>query len=217
MLNSSSRLVVVTSNMGKVKEFVHRLKGMNLRIYSLSDFTDVPSVVEDGHTFLENAEKKARIIGTALDLISLADDSGLCVNALHGQPGVYSARYAGEHATDLDNVNKLLQELNHLSVTGQSESLITPNHPLGYRLLSPAYFVCALVLYDPSNDMSIRVEETCPGWIIDKPCGDGGFGYDPIFYLPEFARTMAELSIEEKNEISHRGKALDSLFNQLGL
>ncbi|MEX2415697.1 MAG: non-canonical purine NTP pyrophosphatase [Paenibacillaceae bacterium] len=217
MLNSSSRLVVATTNKGKVKEFVHRLKGMNCEIYSLSDFAGVPSVVEDGHTFLENAEKKARIIGTALNLISLADDSGLCVETLQGQPGVYSARYAGEQATDEDNVIKLLQELDHLSVVGDYDSLIMPIHPLGYKLLSPAYFACALVLYDPSKDMIIRVEETCPGWIVDQPCGEGGFGYDPIFYLPEFGRTMAELTIAEKNTISHRGKALDSLVNQLGL
>jgi XTP/dITP diphosphohydrolase len=216
MLKSSSRLVVATTNKGKVKEFVHRLNRMNLDIYSLADFANVPSVVEDGDTFLENAEKKARIIGSTLDLISLADDSGLCVAALDGQPGVYSARYAGEHATDLDNVNKLLRELTHPSVARYSESLIKPIHHLGYTLLSPAYFACALVLYDPSKDMIIRVEEICPGWIIDKPCGEGGFGYDPIFYLPEYGRTLAELSLDEKNKISHRGKALDSLLNQLG-
>jgi len=183
----------------------------------LSDFKDVPSVVEDGDTFMENAEKKARTIGDALNLISLADDSGLCVEVLLGQPGVYSARYAGETATDHDNVNKLLQVLLHRSDDEGTVGHTLPIHPLGYKLLSPAYFACALVLYDPSNNLVIRVEEICPGWIIDKPCGEGGFGYDPIFYLPEFGRTMAELTVEEKNKISHRGKALDSLFNQLRL
>lgn len=217
MLNTPSSLVVATTNKGKVKELVHRLKGMNHKIYSLSEFPDIPPVVEDGDTFLANAEIKARIIGDALNLISLADDSGLCVDALHGDPGVYSARYAGEHAADLDNVNKLLHELNLLSIAGDADSYLKPIHPLGYKLLSPAYFACALVLYDPTKDQIIRVEETCPGWIIDKPCGEGGFGYDPIFYLPEYSRTMAELTIEEKNKISHRGKALDSLLNQIGL
>ncbi|MEX1029554.1 MAG: non-canonical purine NTP pyrophosphatase [Paenibacillaceae bacterium] len=217
MLNSSAKLVIATTNKGKLKEFVQRLEGMDKEIYSLSDFIDVPSVVEDGHTFIENAEKKARIIGNALNMISLADDSGLSVDALDGQPGVYSARYAGEHASDQDNVDKLLRELHLLHAAGYSEGPVKPLHPLGYKLLSPAHFACALVLYDPSSDKLIRVEGTCSGWIIDHPCGDNGFGYDPIFYLPEFGRTAAELSIAEKQKISHRGKALDRLFNQLGL
>ncbi len=217
MLSTSSSLVVATTNKGKVKELIHRLKGMDLKIYSLSEFPEIPPVVEDGNTFLANAEIKARIIGDALNLISLADDSGLCVDALHGEPGVYSARYAGEHATDLDNVDKLLHELNTLPSAEVNGNYSKPIHPMGYKLLSPAYFACALVLYDPLSNRVIRVEETCPGWIIDKPSGEGGFGYDPIFYLPEYTRTMAELTVEEKNKISHRGKALDSLLSQLGL
>jgi XTP/dITP diphosphohydrolase len=217
MLNSAVKMVIATTNKGKVKEFVHRLEGINKEIYSLSDFVDVPSVVEDGQTFLENAEKKARTIGNALNMISLADDSGLCVDALDGQPGVYSARYAGEHASDQDNVNKLLQVLHLRDTSGPSEGILKPIHPLGYRLLSPAHFACALVLYDPASDELIRVEERCSGWIIDHPCGDNGFGYDPIFYLSEFGRTAAELSIAEKQVVSHRGKAMDRLFNQLGL
>ncbi len=215
MLNPSLGLVVATTNKGKLKEFVHRLQGMNHEILSLSDFPELPPVVEDGDTFLANAEIKARIIGDALNMISLADDSGLCVDALRGEPGVYSARYAGEHATDLDNVNKLLIELRSLSTAGECND--KPIHPLGYKLLSPAYFACALVLYDPSKHQIISVEGTCPGWIIDQPCGGGGFGYDPIFYLPEYGRTMAELTIEEKSAISHRGKALDSLLSHLRL
>src|SRR5690554_768565 len=123
MLSSSTKLVIATTNQGKVKEFVHRLKGTNCEVYSLSDFANVPTVVEDGLTFLENAGKKARIIGTALNRLALADDSGLCVDALHGQPGVYSARYAGEHATDQDNVSKLLEELQRLSTAEPFNSL----------------------------------------------------------------------------------------------
>jgi XTP/dITP diphosphohydrolase len=209
------RLVVATMNKGKVKEFAYRLTGLVSEIYSLADFSNVPPIVEDGITFLENAEKKARIIGTKLGELTLADDSGLCVDALQGQPGVYSARYAGEHADDHDNVNKLLHELRNVNIAGAEDKMVHPNHPLGYKILSPAYYSCALVLYNPAENFIIRVEETCSGWIIDTPCGEGGFGYDPIFYLPEFGQTMAELSLEQKNMISHRGKALDRLISQL--
>lgn len=217
MFQLSTKLVMATTNKGKVKEFVHRLDGMNVHIYNLSDFSDVPSVVEDGVTFMDNAEKKARTIGDTLNMTSLADDSGLCVDALVGQPGVYSARYAGEHASDQDNVDKLLYELAKLHAAGHSLGEGAPIHPLGYKLLSAAHYACALVLYDPLSDELIRVEETCSGWIIDHPCGDNGFGYDPIFYLPEYGRTVAELTISEKQKMSHRGKAMDRLFTVLGL
>jgi XTP/dITP diphosphohydrolase len=217
MFQLSTQLMIATTNKGKVKEFVHRLDGTNIHIYNLSDFEDVPSVVEDGVTFMDNAEKKARTIGDALKLTSLADDSGLCVAALDGQPGVYSARYAGEHASDQDNVNKLLQELEKLHVARYSGGEAIPTHPLGYKLLSPAYYACALVLYDPASEQLLRVEATCSGWIIDQRCGDNGFGYDPIFYLPEYGRTVAELTLTEKQKMSHRGKAMDRLFNLLGL
>jgi XTP/dITP diphosphohydrolase len=217
MYQLPTQLMIATTNKGKVKEIVHRLDGVNIRIYNLSDFVDVPSVVEDGVTFMDNAEKKARTIGDALKLTSLADDSGLCVDAIEGRPGVYSARYAGQHASDQDNVDKLLQELEKLHEAGYTSGAATPIHPLGYKLLSPAYYACALVLYDPASEQLLRVEETCSGWIIDQRSGDNGFGYDPIFYLPEYGKTVAELTLTEKQKMSHRGKAMDKLFNLLGL
>jgi len=215
MLSIANNLVIASTNKGKVKEFIHRLDGLRLHVYSLNDFSDVPNVVEDGDSFMANAEIKARIIGNALNMAALADDSGLCVQALQGEPGIYSARYAHEHATDEENVAKLLDQLNKIYKEDPSQNQIYPTHPLGYRLLSPSYYACALVLYDPSKDKYIHVEERCEGWIIDTPCGSGGFGYDPIFYLPEYKRTMAELTMEEKNAMSHRGKALDRLITQL--
>ncbi|MNI64691.1 dITP/XTP pyrophosphatase [compost metagenome] len=135
----------------------------------------------------------------------LADDSGLCVDALDGRPGVYSARYAGEGAQDEENNLKLLSELEGLK---QGEDT-------GQPLLSTARFVCALSLYDPENGQELTAEGTVEGWITSEPAGGGGFGYDPLFYLPEYEKTMAELTLEEKQQISHRGMALRLLTEKL--
>lgn len=213
MFTPWNRIVAATTNKGKAREFAYRLRNVAEEVCSLDDFAAYPSVAEDGATFLENAEKKARTYGLAFGVPSLADDSGLCVEALNGQPGVYSARYAGDHATDRDNIVKLLRELNRVSVADTGQGSISRSKNPDFRLLSPAYFVCALVLYDPSADKLIRAEGSCAGWIIDTPRGNGGFGYDPVFYLPEYDRTMAELAMERKAAISHRGKALDSLLS----
>ncbi|QSF44157.1 XTP/dITP diphosphatase [Paenibacillus tianjinensis] len=198
-------LIVATKNKGKVREFQHAFAPLGLTVKSMFDYPQLPDVVEDGTTFAENAFKKSKAVGDALGLPVLADDSGLCVDALDGRPGVYSARYAGEDARDQDNNLKLLSELEGLK---QGEDT-------GQPLLSPARFVCALSLYDPADGQELTAEGTVEGWITSEPAGGGGFGYDPLFYLPEYEKTMAELTLEEKQRISHRGMALRLLTDKL--
>lgn len=205
MKSGSGILIVATKNKGKVREFQHAFAPLGLTVKSMFDYPDLPEVVEDGATFAENAFKKSREVGEALGLPVLADDSGLCVEALDGRPGVYSARYAGEPADDEANNLKLLSELEKLK---QGEDT-------GQPLLSPARFVCTLSLYDPADRRELTAEGTVEGWITSEPAGAGGFGYDPLFYLPQFEKTMAELTLEEKQVISHRGMALRLLTEKL--
>ncbi|QYR23343.1 XTP/dITP diphosphatase [Paenibacillus sp. sptzw28] len=201
-------IVVATKNAGKVREFAHAFGKLGMNVVSMFDYPDLPDIVEDGSTFAENARKKARAVGEALGLPALADDSGLEVEVLGGQPGVYSARYAGPEASDARNNTKLLDELS--KITAASNRLED-----GMKLLSEARFVCALALYDPSGSTFTEAEGYVAGSITDKPRGDGGFGYDPLFWLSSFHKTMAELTTEEKQAISHRGAALSSLLKKL--
>ncbi|MBT2290265.1 XTP/dITP diphosphatase [Paenibacillus albidus] len=205
MKASTDILIVATKNKGKVREFQHAFAPLGLTVRSMFDYPDLPDVVEDGATFAENAFKKAKAVGESLGLPVLADDSGLCVDALDGRPGVYSARYAGEDADDGDNNLKLLSELEGLK---QGEDT-------GQPLLSTARFVCALSLYDPATGKELTAEGTVEGWITSEPCGAGGFGYDPLFFLPGYDKTMAELTLEQKQQISHRGQALRLLTEKL--
>ncbi|KGE18371.1 XTP/dITP diphosphatase [Paenibacillus wynnii] len=205
MKSSGGILIVATKNQGKVREFQHAFAPLGLTVKSMFDYPDLPDVVEDGATFAENALKKARTVANALGFPVLADDSGLCVDALEGRPGVYSARYAGEDAGDSDNNLKLLSELEELK---QGEDT-------GQPLLSTARFVCALSLYDPATDHELTAEGTVEGWITSEPAGGGGFGYDPLFYLSDYGKTMAELTLTEKQLISHRGAALRLLTEKL--
>ncbi|WP_438347146.1 XTP/dITP diphosphatase [Paenibacillus sp. FA6] len=198
-------IIVATKNKGKVREFEHAFALLGKQVKSMFDYPDLPEVIEDGHTFVENALKKAKMVGDALGFPVLADDSGLCVEALDGRPGVYSARYAGENATDQENNEKLLQELEQLKQGEDTEQ----------TLLSPASFNCALVLYNPSSGEHMETFGTVSGWITSDVAGAGGFGYDPLFYVPEYEKTMAELSLEEKQSISHRGIALRELIDRL--
>lgn len=185
--------MIGTKNPGKVREIRRVLRGLRIRLYSLNDFPDIPDVKEDGKTFTENALKKARFYANYLKKLTIADDSGLEVEALKGLPGPYSARYAGEEASAQDNNRKLLKEMEEI--------------PLSKR---KAWFRCVLALVSPDGREAI-VEGSCQGRIGLKEVGRRGFGYDPLFYLPQYGKTMAELSIEEKNRISHRGKALRKL------
>ncbi|MCY9593557.1 non-canonical purine NTP pyrophosphatase [Paenibacillus chitinolyticus] len=216
--SASGVVVIATRNKGKVREFAHYFARFGKEVRSLDDFDDMPDIVEDGATFAANARIKASAIAGRLNLPVLADDSGLCVDALGGDPGVYSARYAGEHAADAANNAKLLRELGAVSAAAAR----APGPPDGPeaadaaapQVLSTARFVCALALVDPLRGDTLEAEGTCEGVIIAEPRGTDGFGYDPLFYLPERGLTMAELPLEEKNAISHRAAALRQFFER---
>jgi non-canonical purine NTP pyrophosphatase, rdgB/HAM1 family len=204
-------IVIATKNEGKAREFAHALAPLGLAVRTLAGLDRVPEIVEDGATFADNARKKARVAGDALGVPVLADDSGLETEALGGAPGVFSARYAGEGAGDAANNAKLLREL-----TARAADVPQPDGlPAGVRALSRARFVCALALYDPETGEFAEADGAVEGWIIDRPAGEGGFGYDPLFWVPSFGRTMAELSTDEKQSISHRGRALAKLADLL--
>jgi XTP/dITP diphosphohydrolase len=192
------KVVLATRNNGKVKEFADRFGAIGWDVVALPD--DAPNVVEDGTTFEQNAIKKAFSAARFCGLPALSDDSGLEVDALQGRPGVYSARYAGEHATDEENNQKLLQEL-----TGVPSKQRT------------ARFVCALAFIDIDSEGNCKepivVRGTCDGLILDSPRGSGGFGYDPLMYLPDFQKTVAELTPDEKHEVSHRGHAVRTMID----
>ena len=163
---------------------------MGLRILSLNDFSDIPEIEENGKTFTENALKKARFYSIYFGQLTLADDSGLEVETLKGMPGIHSARYAGERASPQENNQKLLREMEGI-----------PDSKRGAR------FKCVMALVSPEGREAVT-EGVCKGRIGFKEVGKRGFGYDPLFILPQYGKTMAQISIEEKNRISHRGKAL---------
>lgn len=191
------KLVVATNNQGKVKELKRLLEPLGFEPVSLRDEGIEIEVVEDGETFAENARLKAEAVYNIVHCPVIADDSGLEIDFLDGAPGIYSARYAGENATDKERMEKVLSELE-----GTDESLRT------------ARFVCALYcILDDETEYSVI--GTCDGVIGNKPVGENGFGYDPIFVLPD-GRTMAELDASEKNKISHRANALRRLAEVLG-
>ncbi|MCE9537197.1 MAG: XTP/dITP diphosphatase [Nitrospirae bacterium] len=182
-------LVLATRNRHKVVELVALLRDLGITIRSLDEFPDAPDVVEDGATCEANAIKKARAIAEYTGLPAVADDTGLEVDALGGRPGVYAARYAGEDATYDDNCRKLLREL-----TG------VPRERRTARFLT----VAALAL--PSGEVRVT-QGTLDGMIAEEASGTVGFGYDPVFFVPALGKTLAQLSADQKNKISHRAKA----------
>lgn len=186
-------LVVATGNRGKLAEIAGILRGCVERMYSPADFPGFPEVVEDGDTFEANARKKALAAAVATGIPSLADDSGLVVDALGGRPGVHSARFAGQGCGDVANNEKLLRCLEGIEA-----------------LKRTAAFHCVVALCHPDGNCEIFHGEL-NGIILEAPCGEGGFGYDPLFLVPEFGKTLAELNMEIKNRISHRGIALEKL------
>lgn len=210
-MNAPTTIIIATKNEGKVKEFAHAFAKLGIEVKSLFDYPSIPDIVEDGDTFIANAKIKAKVTGDAVGIPVLADDSGLSVDALHGAPGVYSARYSGDGATDASNNAKLITELTALGTQLPLEALSD-----GSKMLSHAQFRCALALYMPSSGQFVIAEGQAHGIITDIPHGDGGFGYDPHFYVPELSCSMAELSKEEKGKISHRGEALKQLMPQIG-
>jgi len=181
-------LVLATKNAGKVKEFQELLHDFPVEIKNLNDFGPIPEVEEDGATFDDNSYKKASFTAKVLGLPAIADDSGLVVAALDGAPGVKSARYAGENATDQENIAKLLREM-----TGKTDRR--------------AAFECVISIAVPSGP-ALTYEGRCAGEITTEPHGDSGFGYDPVFYYPEYGKTFAQISSTDKNKVSHRGRAL---------
>ena len=190
------KLLLATRNPGKVREFQKLLAGVpDLALLSLADVPSAPEVVEDGDTFAANARKKALEIARATSLLVLSDDSGLEVDALGGRPGVRSARYAGEHASDEDNCRKLIAELTALAVP-------EPAAAARYRVVLALAAPTGPLAADPHLE-----DGTCEGRIVLHPRGQGGFGYDPHFVPEGETRTMAELSADEKNRISHRARA----------
>jgi len=187
-------LVIATRNKGKSAEIKGALRDFPVLVKDLNDFGPIPDPVEDGESFEENAYKKASFTARVLGLPALADDSGLEVEALSGAPGVHSARYSGLLATDLENNAKLLRELR-----GKANR--------------KARFRCVLSLAVPSGP-ALTYEASCEGVILDAPRGDKGFGYDPLFLYPPLGKTFAEMSIEQKLSVSHRGLALRELANE---
>ncbi|WP_027092063.1 XTP/dITP diphosphatase [Cohnella thermotolerans] len=211
MIGRGDTLLIATRNAGKTREFREAFAALGVSVKDLNEVAGVPEIEETGDTFEANALIKAKAAAEATGLPALADDSGLCVDALGGAPGVYSARYAGEGAGDAANNAKLLRELSALGASAEGAGA----GPDGAKLLSSARFVCSLVLYEPATGAQTVAEGTVEGFIADRASGSGGFGYDPLFYLPEYGKSMAEISLEEKNRISHRGLALRRLLAKL--
>jgi len=190
-------MVLASRNKGKIKEIRAMLADLGIELLSLDDFPDIPEIVEDGETFLDNALKKARTVAELTGENVLADDSGLEVEVLQGAPGVHSSRYAGNGADDAKNIAKLLDKLRDV--------------PPGER---KAVFRCVLLLHWPGGRWE-TFEGRWEGEIAQAPAGESGFGYDPVFYLPESGLTVAELPAESKNRLSHRAQAFKKLTIRL--
>lgn len=186
-------VMIATKNPGKVKEFTELFQKYGIRVQSLLDVARTMDVEETGETFSENAILKAETISKLTGETVISDDSGLVIDALDGRPGVYSARFSGPEKNDSANIQKVLQELDGV--------------PLENRT---ARFVCVLAVAVPGEN-TLTFEGKCEGLVTQETSGNNGFGYDPIFYLPEKAQTMAELSQQEKNKISHRAKAMKQM------
>ncbi|MBM7644745.1 XTP/dITP diphosphohydrolase [Scopulibacillus daqui] len=188
------KLLIASNNEGKIKEFKKLFRDFDVQVSSLRDLEQPIDIPETGTTFHENAKLKAEGISNIMKTITIADDSGLVIDALDGRPGVFSARFAGTEKNDDKNIDKVLEELK--------------NVPMDQRT---ARFVCVLAISAPGKETRF-VEGVCEGIITEERIGNQGFGYDPIFYLPELGRTMAELSSDEKNKISHRAQAMQKLM-----
>lgn len=189
-------IVLATTNQGKTREIQKLLENASIIIKNLSDFGPIPEIIEDGQTFDDNAYKKASLTARYLGYPAMADDSGLCVDALNGAPGVYSARYAGEKATDQENVRKLLKDME-----GKT------NRDAGFK--------CVISIAVPTG-AALTYEGECRGILTTEPVGENGFGYDPLFFFPELDRTFAQLTMEEKGKVSHRGLALQQVAKEMG-
>ncbi len=191
------KIILATKNKGKIREFREALAEIGWEGVPLSEVADVPEPEETGTTFMENALQKASAYAKAVGMPVLSDDSGIIADVLGDEPGIYSARYAGVHGDDEANNQKLIERLRPYSGNDRR-----------------AHYVCAVALVWPDGK-KVTAEGTCEGILRDFYAGTGGFGYDPLFYLPQYDKTMAEISLAEKNRISHRGKALRALIEKL--
>lgn len=191
---SLKQVVIGTRNKGKIAELGDLLGGTGIRLVGLSDFENVPDVPEDGTSFGENAAKKASAYAVRTDNWAVADDSGLVVPALGGKPGIFSARFAGEGASDAENTAKLLKEMHDLEGVKRS-----------------ACFVCEMAVADPSGVVILTAKGECCGTISHKPFGTNGFGYDPVFIPDGFSKTFGELPDDVKSKISHRSAAASKI------
>lgn len=190
-------VLIATRNKGKALEFEALFSPLGYSVKTLLDYPDVPDVEETGSTFKENALLKAETIASEFNVITIADDSGLIVDALNGEPGVYSARYAGKEKDDDANIDKVLRHLEGVPYSART-----------------ARFHCTLAVSRPGHS-SLTVTGECDGHITDKRYGEHGFGYDPIFWIEDQNRTLAQMSKAEKGKISHRGKAIKKLAGLL--
>lgn len=187
-----NELVIATHNQGKLAEFKELMKDLPVEIKCLADFADMEAPEETGRTFAANARLKALYYAKKTGVTCIADDSGLEVQALDGAPGVRSARYAGEKATDEENNALLL-------------------HNMKFQVKRTCRFRCALAVVQPDGKVLYEVDGICDGMLLHEPLGSGGFGYDPLFWSTELHKSMAEATMQEKNKISHRGKAIKKL------
>ncbi|QDT65735.1 RdgB/HAM1 family non-canonical purine NTP pyrophosphatase [Calycomorphotria hydatis] len=187
-------LVVASRNKGKIREIEELLGPLGFKVRGISEFPDVAETIEDGETFAENAAKKAREAAVHLGRWALGEDSGLCVDALGGRPGIYSARYSGDDATDEKNNAKLMEELADVPDAKRS-----------------AHYECHVAVSDETGEIRLTSSGQCCGRIADAPRGENGFGYDPYFLLPEYHRTFGELPAVVKRHLSHRARAFEQL------
>ncbi len=195
---SRPQIVLASRNRKKSGEMADLLAPHGIGVKSMADFPDLPEVVEDGTTFAENAAKKAAQTARHLGMWALGEDSGLMVDALRGAPGIFSARYSGESAGDESNNRKLLTEMRNV-----------PSEKRG------AKYVCNAALADPQGKICLQVEAACRGRITEEPRGTNGFGYDPLFLIPEYHRTFGELSACVKQQLSHRARAFAKFIPRL--
>lgn len=193
------KLLVATGNKGKIKELENFLSGVNIQIKGLSDFENISQVRETGKTFAENSALKAKSYAAQTGLWALADDSGLEVDYLNGAPGVFSARFAGENATDQENIEKLLAELSEITKEKNRR----------------ARFVCLMTIADEKGEVKFNARGVCEGRIAVNPSGTNGFGYDPVFIPEGFEQTFGELSADFKKKLSHRAQAMEKIIEYL--
>ena len=190
------KLVIATHNQDKLKELHQGLDNLNIKLLTLNDFPSIGEIVEDGKTLEENALIKAREVHRITSLPSISDDTGLEVDALGGQPGIFTARYAGENCSYIDNINKMLKEMKNVPEKKRTASFIT-----------------AMAYVDKHTELTVH--GVVKGMIEKKIKSLGGFGYDPIFYIKEYKKTFSDMSIEQKNSVSHRGKAIRAIKSKL--